>query len=372
VVVTALWAVIVAIVGSMASTKPSWHFFVDSSHLLFDGGIRHHHEVGELHLYATHPQFQFGPVSVVVAELIKLLSFGHSTEGASLFIAALSPPIMWLLLDTARRTHPDVSFRRLVPGATIACFLFPVVWSYLSIYSLHLDDALAITFTALALWAVACRRELVVGLALGLAVCSKPWAAAFLPLVLALPRGRRLRALGLSGAVIGGCWAPFVIGGQGTVSALGHFRIRNVRASALHALGVKDAFTPSWDRMTQIALGGALAGWCARSGRWPAAVMVALAVRIALDPSTHAYYTAGLVAVVLAWELLAARWRIPWLSVVTLVALAMPREWHWPWPIRGDVRLALCVVLVLVGLVSRGPHASTINRGDDDRAVVPT
>ena len=48
---------------------------------------------------------------------------------------------------------------------------------------------------------------------------SKPWAAAFVPLVFALPSGRRLRALVISASVVVVLWLPFVLGASGTIAA---------------------------------------------------------------------------------------------------------------------------------------------------------
>ena len=45
----------------------------------------------------------------------------------------------------------------------------------------HIDDVLAMTFLALAAWAVAVRRPALAGFAVGLAVASKPWAVIALP-----------------------------------------------------------------------------------------------------------------------------------------------------------------------------------------------
>ena len=152
-----------------------------------------------------------------------------------------------------------------------------------------------------------------------------------------------------------GFWLPFVVGAPDTVHALGHFRIANVPESALRALGVHTRATPSWDRMAQVGAGGAAALWCVATRRWPAALMVAAAVRIAIDPSAHPYYTASLVAFVVAWELISTPWAIPVVSIVTGVALVGPRYIHWNLADAGAYRLAACVAVVVLGAFVRGP-----------------
>jgi hypothetical protein len=280
---------------------------------------------------------------------VKVVSFGHSAVGASILIGAMILPIVWLILD-ARQAIGPVPHRTATISAVCALFGLPVLWTYLSVYSLHLDDALATLFTVFAIWGVARKREYVVGLGLGLAVASKPWAAAFAPLLLAVPKGGRLRAAAIaavSGAIL---WVPFVIGDSATIHALGHFRIPNVPESALRALGFHNHATPGWDRMAQFVTGGLVGVWCVRTGRWPGAVMAAAAIRIAIDPSAHPYYAASFVVFVAAWELIWARWSVPVISVATTILLGVPRYVRWPFNIVGDLRLTACVLVVTAAM----------------------
>lgn len=350
---SALSAAVVQLIGAGRPKTTSWHFFNDAARLLFAHG--HMESAGSgLDVYAAHPKFQFGPFTIIVAQVIRLVSFGHGTIGASLVIGALVPLMLWLILDAARLADP---FGGALPvrAALIGGIPVAVPWAYLSVYSLHLDDALAVVFTVLALWGVAKRSDLAVGLGLGLAIASKPWAAAFLPVALALPKGNRLR--GATIAIVSGIalWLPFVIDAHSTIAALGHFTIRNVPDSALRALGVHTTKTPSWDRVAQISVGATAGVWCVRTGRWPAAVMMAAAVRIALDPGAHLYYTSSLVAFVLAWELISRRSSIPLLSIVTGFALIEPRYLGVASSIAGDIRLGACVAILVMGLLVKGP-----------------
>ncbi len=361
---SAVWMAIVTVAESARVGQTSWHFFDSAARLVF-GRPR---SSGGLHVYVSYPKFQFGPLSIVGAQVIRLGSFGHGPLLASVVMGALAPLILWILLDAARIVGYDDDGHRWT-RAYAAAFCLPLVWGYLSVYSLHLDDALAITFMALALWGVAKRSDVAVGIGLGLAMASKPWAAAFLPLILALPSGRRGRAAGLAAICAGVFWLPFVLGDGGTVGALGHFRIGNVPESALRALGVHDRYTPSWDRAAQAALGAAAGTWCVRTGRWPAALMAAAAIRLAIDPGTHRYYAAGIVVFILAWELISSRWAVPLLSLTATTALIAPRYLGWSPAFSGDVRLGTCVLVLVCALVVRGPRSTGIASIDARRTA---
>ena len=352
VTVAAAWMVVLTAVQTRHATKTSWHFFAMASRLVF--GRAPAREGGGLAVYAVHPKLQFGPFSIVVAQALRIVSFGHGAVAATLLMGAMAPMLLWFVLDARRATTPAHPNLRLAP-ALAAALVLPAVWTFLSVYSLHLDDALAVTLAVAALWGVAKRSDLVVGISLGLAVASKPWALAFLPLVLALPAGRRRRAGGLAIGIPTLLWSPFLLGAAGTASALSHFTIRNAPDSALRALGVANPVTPSWDRAAQVVIGAAAAAWCACTGRWPAVFMAAMAVRLALDPGTHRYYTAGIVVFVLVWELLSRRWTVPVVSIATALALQLPHDRHWPAAEAGAVRLATFLVVLALALVISGP-----------------
>ena len=354
VLLCSVWMLAVTFYEGAEPQKTSWHFFEDASKLLFATGTAAHRHGAGLELYLVHPKFQFGPFTVIVAQAIRLIGFGVDPIVASFAIGALAPLILWLALDAAQACRPTGVLLRPMP-TFFGAICLPLYWWYLSVQSLHLDDALAIALTALALWGVARRRDIVVGIALGLAMASKPWAAAFVPLVFALPSGRRLRALVISASVVVVLWLPFVLGASGTIAALSKFRIGVVPESALRVLGVHSRMTPVWDRGAQVVL-GALAGlWCARTGRWPAAVMVAGAVRIALDPAAHLYYVTGIALFVLAWELIIDRWPIPFVSMITAFALIVPHDLHWSMSVAGRFRLGVCIAVFFLGVIVTGP-----------------
>src|SRR5207247_1740458 len=126
-----------------------------------------------------------------------------------------------------------------------------------------------------------------------------------------LPRRQAVRALTLGLALGVAAWLPFVVADPHTLSAAGRFAIVNDPGSALQALGVHMAGAPHWVRPLQLALGLALGVAAALRGRWAAALLAGVAVRIALDPGTFGYYATGLVAAALMWDLLGARLALP-------------------------------------------------------------
>lgn len=146
-----------------------------------------------------------------------------------LLIAALTP-----LVDPAGRC------RRMLLAAIV---LIPA-WTVLSVRWGHLDDVLAMIFAIVALRAVSADRPVLADLVLAAAIASKPWAIGFVPLLLALPRGR-LRAVTATAAGTALAWAPFVLANPRTLGAL-HPPVGLSPSSGLHTLGVRGVLTPPW------------------------------------------------------------------------------------------------------------------------------
>jgi hypothetical protein len=125
--------------------------------------------------------------------------------------------------------------------------------------------------------------------------------------------------------------------------AAAHYTIRNMPTSALRALGVTAAQTPSWDRPAQVLLGwvlGAVAVW---RRRWAAVILLGVGARIALDPGVHGYYTAGVMVGALIWDTIGARRPWPFWSLLCIFALsAIPIMTRDP-QVLGDARLAIVV-----------------------------
>ena len=297
---SALWAGIHA-----HGAGQSWHFFAEGGRLLSAGGA-----TGGLHLYATHPALQIGPLALAVSAVLNVLGTGTGRVVALVAMSATGLPLLaavWQLAPAPERLR----LGRLLAGG----LLFLPVWTELTTHFGHLDDVLALSFSVAAVHAVSRRHPVWAGLALAAAADATPWAAAFVVLVLALPRRDRWPALGAFVAGVAVAWLPFVVADPHTLMAA-RFTIPNDYSSALRVIGVNSAGTPWWDRPAQLALGAAVGCLAVRRGRWQAVILIVVAVRILLDPGVYAYYTSGVLLGTLMVDLLISRWRLPWTTAV--------------------------------------------------------
>ncbi len=148
--------------------------------------------------------------------------------------------------------------------------------------------------------------------------------------------------------------------------SLTHFSIDNVDDSALRALGVTTAGTPSWDRPAQLALGLTAALFALRRGRWQHVLLVVVAARLLLDPQTYPYYTSGLVLAAAVADLLTRERRLPLWTLATaswyvVNELALPFA---PAEALGLLRLVVCVgILLAVGAPTAARHRQPSARG---------
>ncbi|MGI5328696.1 hypothetical protein [Actinomadura nitritigenes] len=145
----------------------SWHYFATGATVLF-GDDR-----GEgLHLYATHPELQIGPLSFAVALPLDALgpSWGRT---AAVFLMSCTGPLLlsaiWRLVPVPHR-RPE---RLLTAG-----LVFLPIWAELATHAGHLDDVLALSLAIGALHARARDRPVLAGLLVGAATDAKPWALA--------------------------------------------------------------------------------------------------------------------------------------------------------------------------------------------------
>lgn len=285
----------------------SWHFFADGSGYLV-------HQSG-LNLYADHPELQTGPLSLAVAALLRPLPASLARSVAQIAMTAVGP---LLVATLAPLIAPAGRHRRMFLAAVV---LAPA-WTVLSVRWAHLDDVLTMAAAVVALRAVSAGRPVLAGAALAAAVAAKPWAVGFLPLLLVLPR-ERLRAAATAATGVAVAWAPFVLANSRTLNAL-HPRVALSPASGLHALGVRGEIVPAWGRVAQLLLApaGALAASLAK--RWPGVLLVAIALRLALDPQDNAYYVGSAALAAVVFDLLGTRWTIPWTTIGTVVVLWQP------------------------------------------------
>ncbi len=285
----------------------SWHFFPTGARLLL------HHS--GLSLYGDHPELQIGPLPLLLTGLLEPLPRATGRSVALLLMTAVGPLLLLALQPLVEGRHPG---RRLL----LAGLLLAPAWTVLSVRWGHLDDVLAMAFAVLALRAVAERRPVLAGLLLAGAVASKPWAVAFLPLLLALPHRRPRAALAALGGMLV-AWGPFLLLGSRTLGAL-QPPVALARASGLHTLGVRGEIVPAWGRTVQLAGAAVAALLVALTRRWPGVLLVAVLVRLALDPQDNAYYVGSAALAAAVFDLLGTRWTVPWTTLVTVVALWQP------------------------------------------------
>ncbi|MFB7472835.1 hypothetical protein [Kitasatospora sp. NPDC056184] len=355
---TVLWFLLVEPSGGF-----SWHYLRQGEELLFsdrpDGGLA---------LYAHHPELQIGPVSLAVARLFAPFPPHTGELLAEAVMSGLGLAMLVLVGRTAALHYlgTGTNHRRLQQRLLIAGLAFIPMWVEVSVRFAHLDDVLALFFTTLAAYELSRGRAAPVGVYLALAVDSKPWALAFAPLILALPRARWPRTVLWFAGLVALAWLPFYLGDLDTMAAA-KFTIPNQPASALRWFGVTDSATPWWDRPAQFALGlslGVLAVW---RGRWPAVVLLGADARILLDPSVYTYYSASILLGTLLWDTVGQRRLVPWWSWIALAALyggtlLLPSD-----PARGFVRLAF--VVVSAGYVLLWPAQRRRGRGGSRRAA---
>jgi hypothetical protein len=314
----------------------AWHWFDQAAHLLIGQGPGPH----GLHLYAGHPEFQFGPLSIVAAVPL-------AVTGALAAMATLSFVGVWCAVALTRlvgRLCPSADQRATWVSTTAGGVLLILVWGDVAVRTTHLDDGIALAATVAALAAAARGRGGLAAVAFGVAGAAKPWAVAFAPILLALDDDRRWRHLALAFGIVALTWAPFLLAEPETLRIGGH-TITNESSSALRALGVDTPATPGWVRPTQLVGGVLVAAGLAIRGRWAGAVMAAVAVRLLFDPAANRYYTVGLVLGLLLHELFTRPERLPWMAACAAVLLEVPQNPAFPPSVAGWLR-----VLVVVGV----------------------
>ena len=303
-----LWAA-----GQAGHALVSWHFFTTGAGLLSS------HDPGAgLHLYATHPQLQIGPLTFLAATPLNGLPAWLSGAVASVVIAATGPAMLMSLSHL-----PQLTITNRQRGLAAAVLL--PVWAELAVHYTHLDDALALVLLMAAMHALGRCRPIPAALLLAASADAKPWALAFVPLLLVLPRDRWWRAVMVWMAAMAAAWLPFVLADPLTLQA-GRFSIPNDASSSLRALGITATSTPAWDRPLQLLMGVALGTLAVRRGRWLVVPAVVLSVRMLLDPGAYSYYTSGLLLATVVLDVGWRRTRLPWVSMGVALGLYAVRN----------------------------------------------
>jgi hypothetical protein len=233
-------------------------------------------------------------------------------------------------------------------GGCLAAF----TWAKLGGYG-HLDDAITLTCGVVALHQIKAGRSVWAGLAIGIAIASKPWGVIFVPLTLA-SRPRDWRSPMVAVGVAAAAWLPFIIGARNSLKAL-RPSVKIAPDSVLDLVGLTNESLPDWTRIAQLIACIAIGCILVLRNRPESVIAAVVAVRIATDPATWSYYTPGLVIGVLIWDLLDRR-RLPWATVAVVLGLAptwlVPSE-----TMRGILRLA--VALAVVVWAFRRPPSTT-------------
>lgn len=320
----AVIAVVALAAGIVSGGRGDWDQFVDAARAMLGPA--------GLHVYVIHRDVQTGPLSLLITWL-----FAHTPRDGFVLATVVTAGLGLLVVRVqeliARPAHRHVEFDVLVlVGGCLTAF----TWAKLGGYG-HLDDALTLTAAVVALYEVRAGRPLWAAVAIGVGIAAKPWGIIFTPLTLAT-RPRDLRAPVLAGLVAAVAWLPFIIGAPSSLKAL-RPTVDVAPDSVLSLFGVTDASMPDWMRVAQLVACVGVALLLALQHRSTAIIAAAVAVRIASDPATWSYYTPGLVAGVLIWDLLGRR-RFPWVTLAVVVGLAP--TWLIPSDTtRGVMRLAV-------------------------------
>jgi hypothetical protein len=303
---------------------------------------------------------------VVATAAVRLVGGGEAMMLARLLTAALAPVALWTLEDLARRELPPAVLPRIRRLSLVAGLVLVPAWDLVAVRTVHIDDAIALTTSVAALAMARRDRPWWSATLVGVAVGAKPWALAFLPILLLLRR-HRTEAIVLAGAVGTMVWVPFLMAAPGTVEALRDFRLAVAPRSALHLLGLDTVAAPVWLRPVQFVATLAAAAAAVARGRWQGVIFVAIATRILLDPAVHSYHLTGLVVGAVAWELLWCERRWPMWTLVCPVVLLSTKLAVVPHGIAGIIRLGLSLTVIVTVL------AGSPRRSDQrpDRAVRP-
>jgi hypothetical protein len=328
----------------VAGGRGDWNDFVSAGRLMLGSG--------GLHVYELRHDIQTGPLSLLLARVFALTP-RNGFLLCSIVSSALGVVAIRLHELTARPRRPSTDFEVLVLiGGCVAAF----TWAKLGGYG-HLDDAMTLTCGVVALHQVRAGRSLSAGLAIGIAIATKPWGVIFLPLTLA-SRPLRWRSPLAAAGVAAVAWLPFLIGARNSLKAL-RPAVKVAHDSVLDLVGVTDQSLPDWMRVAQLLACLAVGAILVLRNRPESVIAAAVAVRIATDPATWSYYTPGLVIGVLIWDLFDRR-RFPWATLAAVLGLAP--TWLVPSDAaRAALRAAVAVAVVVWALL-RPPASEPASR----------
>jgi hypothetical protein len=299
--------------------------------LIFEFGARtlihynSHYSSGALHLYANYPFVQIGPPALALVAAVQWLPHNATGTGMAAVMALAGVWAMRSIESTARALLPVNRRDGIAVTVLFAGGVALPVWAYEAGQWRHLDDVMAICFV-LAATSLIARQRLwwLAGALVGVGVAAKPWALILAPVLLGLSRSERSKAAIVALASATACWAPFVLGGPGTLKALGDFRLSVNSASTLHLLGVHSIMAPGWVRPLQMVGGFLAMVILARRSHWVAIPIAGLALRVVTDPQVWLYYGMGPIMAAVLWDLLHDRKWPAWTIATAAVEFGVP------------------------------------------------
>jgi hypothetical protein len=320
VILLALSAVMYVASATAVAGDNDWQFFAWGSQVLFGAhqafvrsGLRIAGDLpGGLHLYASYPFLQIGPLGLLAAKVLRLgPRDGLYVAGAA--TQALGLVAVWA---TERAFAPLGRGRQalLLLGGGLAL----LVWTSLA-HVTHLDDALALAAIAIAVWALATGHFTSMGALLGLAAASKPWAVAALALTLRPPDLRqRLASSCTAVVVVLMFWGPFLLVDHDT-TRLGDVHLAVSSNSPLRALGVVAVGHPMTLRVAQFALAFLVVAAIVRTRHWELALVAGFGCRLLLEPAGYAYYSASMAIAALIADVGFRRMPVPMFTLLAAV-----------------------------------------------------
>ena len=216
---------ILAVVGliylptKFADSGGDWGIFREGAAILFGQST-----VTPLSLYADNPVIQIGPVALAATGPFALLSAELSRALVSTVMILALPGCLFFAERIARRLRPLSPW---LPATVLVGGLFITpMWVQLAVVYAHLDDVLVLVFLVWAMDQLTLGKPWTLGVALGLATCSKPWAAPCIALAFALPWFQARKAVVTTVLTCAMCWLPFMLADPRTLGALASFRVR--------------------------------------------------------------------------------------------------------------------------------------------------
>jgi hypothetical protein len=339
-----------------------WWVFQSGARILSGKGGSYwaHYPGGPLHVYVSMPKLQIGPPALLltIPSLYLPTAFGRAVTAGVLAAAGL----LMILFAERVAVRAGAAVATVRQTSLIAGVLVLPLWCTLGVAYMHLDDVAVLLLAEGALLAALSGQRWVVGLALGCAIATKPWAVSFLPLVAMLPtRADRLRAGFVAVVIAIVWWLPFVIAAPATPAALSDINVPVEPMSLWSLLGAQTP--PAAGREIQLALAIAACAVMVRRGRWWAAPVVATAVRLALDWQTWSYYGAALVTCALLFDLCESgrrRWpRVTACALLAALVVPIAEATGMSTSLAAVVRLTLLAVTAALAVGPRRSDSSS-------------